>query len=118
MKSEITYTRQGDYLLPDLKLPEQPKVKIGIWGRRHEQYIKQYHKIRYFNLLTGCKLTAYLADIDKDATEMFDRLVEQLAKQEGITEQIKSKDQMLWVKCMNNIRNQATEIVNHELIFI
>ncbi len=89
MKNEITYTQQGDYLLPDLRLPEQPKVKIGIWGRRHERYIKQYHKIRYFNLLTSCKLTTYLADIDREATEMYDRLVKQLAKQEGITEQLK-----------------------------
>ena len=82
MKNEITYTQQGDYFLPDLKLPEQPKVVIGIWGRRHERYIKQHHKLRYFDLLTSCKLTAYLADIDKDAAEMFGRLVEQLANQE------------------------------------
>lgn len=117
MKNEITYTQQGDYLLPDLELPKQPKVEIGIWGRRHERYIKQYHKIRYFNLLTSGTLVAYLADIDKDATEMFDRLVEQLAKQEGITEQLKSEDQMLWVKRMNNIRNRAMEIVNDSIIY-
>lgn len=116
MKNEITYTQQGDYLLPDLKLPEQPKVEIGIWGKRHEQYIKHYHKIRYFNLLTSCKLTAYLADIDREATEMYDSLVQQLAKQEAITEQLKSEDQMLWVRRMNNIRNRATEIVNNKLI--
>lgn len=67
MKNEITYTQQGDYLLPDLKLPEQPKVEIGIWGRRHERYIRQHHKLLYFNLLTSCKLTAYLADIDNEA---------------------------------------------------
>ena len=89
MENKITYTQQGDYLLPDLKLPEQPKVEIGIWGRRHEQYIKQYHKIRYFNLLTSGILATYLADIDREATEMYDRLVKQLAKQEGITEQLK-----------------------------
>lgn len=118
MKYEITYTQQGDYLLPDLKLPEQPKVEIGIWARRHERYIKQYHKIRYFNLLTSGTLVAYLADIDRDATEMYNRLVHQLAKQEGITEQLKADNQMLWVKRMNNIRNSATEIVNKELIFV
>lgn len=118
MKNEITYTQQGDYLLPDLKLPEQPKVKIGLWGRRHERYIKQYHKIRYFDLLTSCKLTAYLADIDKEATEMYDKLVHQLVKKEGITEQLKSDTQMLWVQRMNNIRNRATEIVNEELIYV
>ena len=116
MENEISYTQQGDYLLPDLNLPEQPKVKIGIWGRRHERYIKQYHKIRYFNLLTSGTLVAYLAVIDREATEMYDRLVQQLAKQEGVTEQLKSKNTMLWVRCMNNIRNRAIEIVNKEII--
>ena len=101
MKNEITYTQQGDYLLPDLKLPEQPKVEIGIWGRRHERYIRQHHKLLYFNLLTSCKLTAYLADIDREAVEMYDRLVKLLAKQEGITEQLKSDNLMLWVKHMS-----------------
>ena len=118
MKNEITYTQQGYYFLPDLKLPEQPKVVIGIWGRRHERYIKQHHKLRYFDLLTSCKLTAYLADIDKDAAEMFGRLVEQLANQEGITEPIKADNQMLWVKKMNCIRNQITEIVNDVIIYV
>ncbi len=101
MKNEITYTQQGDYFLPDLKLPEQPKVEIGIWGRRHERYIKQYHKIRYFDLLTSCKLTAYLADIDREAAEMYNKLVQQLANQEGITEQLKADNQMLWVRKMS-----------------
>lgn len=114
MKNEITYTQQGDYLLPDVKLPEQPKVEIGIWGRQHERYIKQHHKLLYFNLLTSCKLTAYLADIDEEATEMYDRLVEQISKQEGVTEQLKSDNQILWIKRMNIIRNRATEIVNKE----
>lgn len=118
MTNKITYTQQGDYLLPDLKLPEQPKVKIGIWGKRHEWYIKQHHKIRYFNLLTSCKLTAYLADIDKQAEDMFFRLVKQLAKKEGVTEQLKADNQMLWVRRMNNIRNRAEEIVNNELILV
>ena len=118
MKSKITYTQQGDYFLPDLQLPEQPKVKIGIWGRRHEQYIKQYHKLRYFDLLTSCKLTAYLADIDREAAEMYDRLVEQFVKQEGITEHLKSDNLMLWVRKMNIIRSRANEVVNNELIFV
>ena len=116
MKNEITYTQQGDYLLPDLKLPEQPKVKIGIWGRRHERYIRQYHKLRYFNLLTSCKLVDYLADIDREATEMYDILVQQLAKKEGITEQLKVDNLILWVARMNNIHNRATEIVTNRLI--
>ena len=118
MENIITYTQQGDYLLPDLVLPEQPNVKIGIWGRRHERYIKQHHKLLYFNLLTSCKLTAYLADIDEEATEMYDRLVEQISKQEGVTEQLKSDNQILWIKRMNIIRNRATEIVNKDLIYV
>ena len=117
MATKITYTQQGDYLLPVLKLPEQPKVEIGIWGKRHLRYLKSNHPIIYTNFLTSCKLTAYLADIDKQAEDMFFRLVNQLAKQEGVTEQLKVKNQMLWVRKMNNIRNQAAEIVNNELIY-
>jgi len=117
MATKITYTQQGDYLLPDLKLPEQPKVEIGIWGKRHLKYIEHYRPILYTNLLTHCKLTAYLADIDEEANEMFDRIVKQFAKQEGITEQLKVENQMLWVRRMNNIRNRVTEIINNELIY-
>ena len=117
MATKITYTHQGDYLLPDLKLPEQPKVEIGIWGKRHLKYIEHYRPILYTNLLTSCKLTAYLADIDEQAEEMFFRLVEQLAEKEGVTEQLKADNQMLWVQRMNNIRNRAKEIVNYELIY-
>ena len=113
----IRYELQGDYYLPCLKLPEQPKVEIGVWGKRHLRYIKQHHKIRYTNLLTSCKLTAYLADIDEQAEDMFFRLVKQLAEKEGVTEQLKAENQMLWVRQMNNIRNRATEIVNAELIY-
>ena len=114
---EISYTQQGDYLLPNLRLPEQPKVEIGIWGKRHARYLKQHHKILYYNLLTSCKLTAHLADIDKQAEDMFFRLVKQLAEKEGLTEQLKAENQMLWVARMNNIRNRAMEIVNAELIY-
>lgn len=113
----IQYELQGDYYLPCLELPEQPKVEISIWGKRHLRYIKQHHKILYTNLLTSCKLTDYLADIDEQAENMFFRLVKQLAKKEGVTEQLKAENQMLWVKRMNNIRNRATEIVNTELIY-
>ena len=115
MNTKITYTQQGDYFLPDLKLPEQPKVEIGIWGKRHLRYIEQHHKIRYTNLLTSCKLSAYLADIDEQAEELFFRLVKQLAEKEGITEQLKADNQMLWVGRMNNICIRATEIVNNNL---
>ena len=85
---------------------------------RHLRYIKQHHKIRYTNLLTSCKLTAYLADIDEQAEDMFFRLVKQLAEKEGVNEQLKADNQMLWVQRMNNIRNRATEIVNTELVYI
>ena len=115
--TNITYTKQGDYFIPDLKLPEQPKVEIGIWGKRHLKYIKNYRPILYTNLLTSCKLTAYLADVDEQAEDMFFRLVKQLAEKEGITEQLKANNQMLWVARMNNIRNRATEIVNVELLY-
>ena len=114
---EISYTQQGDYLLPDLSLPEQPKVEIGIWGKRHLRYIEQHHKIHYTNMLTSCKLTAYLADINEQAEDMFFRLVQQLVEKEGITEQLKAENQMLWVRKMNNIRNRVEEIVNAELIY-
>lgn len=118
MATNITYTQQGDYLLPDLKLPEQPTVKIGVWGKRHLRYIQKHHPIICTNLLTSCRLTAYLADIDQEATEMFDRLVKQLAEHEGVTEQLKAKNPMLWVRKMNNIRNRVEEIINQDIIFI
>lgn len=115
--TKITYTQQGDFLLPNLKLPEQPKVEIGIFGKRHLRYLERNRKILYTNMLTKGKLTAYLADIDEQAENMFDQLVRQLAKREGVTEQLKANNQMLWVKKMNSIRNRAEEIVNHELIY-
>ncbi len=115
--TKITYTQQGDFLLPDLKLPEQPKVEIGIFGKRHLRYLERNRKILYTNMLTKGKLTAYLADINEQAENMFDQLVRQLAKREGVTEQLKANNQMLWVKKMNSIRNRAEEIVNHELIY-
>ena len=118
MSTKITYTQQGDYLIPDLRLPEQPKVETGIWGKRHLRHLKNHHPIIYTNLLTSCKLTAYLADIDKQAEDMFFRLVKQLAEKEGVTEQLKADNQMLWVCKMNNIRNRVNEIVNTELVYI
>ena len=113
----INYTLQGDYYLPDLRLSEQPKVEIGIWGKRHLRYLKNHHPIIFTNLLSSCKLTTYLAEIDEQAEDMFFRLVKQLAEQEDITEQLKAENQMLWVQRMNNIRSRATEIVNAELIY-
>ena len=113
----IGYTLQGDYYLPNLELPEQEDKPIGLWGQRHLRYIKQYHKVRYTNLLTSGKLNGYLADIDKQAEDMFFRLVKQIAEREGVTEQLKADNQMEWVARMNNIRSRATEIVNHDIIY-
>ena len=105
---------QGDYYLPDLALPEQEDKPIGLWGQRHLKYIKQYRKILYINLLTSGKLNDYLTDIDKQAEDMFSRLVKQMAEREGITEKLKVKNQMEWVCKMNCIRGRATEIVNND----
>ena len=107
MTNKITYTQ----------LPEQPKVEIGIFGKRHLRYLEHNRKILYTNLLTKGKLTAHLAEIDKLAEDMFFRLVKQIAEREGVTEQLKAKDQMQWVRKMNNIRNRAEEIVNNEMIY-
>lgn len=112
-----TYTQQGDYILPNLTLPTKEKQPIGIWGQRHARYLKQNHKVLYCNLLTSGKLNGYLADIDEQAEDMFFRLVKQMAEREGVTEQLKAKNQMEWVRMMNNIRNMATEIVYAEIIY-
>ena len=114
----LWYELQGDYYIPCLALPDDEQVEIGIWGQRHLRYIKQYHKVRYTNLLTSGKLNGYLADIDKQAEDMFFRLVKQLAEREDVTEQLKADDQMEWVARMNNICSRVTEIVNAEVIFV
>ncbi len=113
-----TYTQVGDYLLPDLKLPEEEQQPIGVWGQRHRRYLKEHHRATYATLLTSGKLNGYLADIDRQAEEMFSRLVKQMAEAEGVTEQLKADNQMEWVDRMNNIRSRAMEIVNSELIYI
>ena len=112
-----TYTQVGDYLLPDLKLPEEEKqANIGVWGMRHKRFLKENHRVLYANLMTSRKLVAYLDDIEQQATAVFLRLVKELAEEEGVTEKLKAENQMLWVQKMNSIRNRATEIVNAELI--
>lgn len=116
-KNGIRYTLQGDYYLPDLKLPDEDNKPIGLWGQRHARHLKQNHKVLYMNLLTSGKLNGYLADIDKQAEDMFFRLVKQMAKREGVTEQLKADNQMKWVARINNIRSRATEIVNNEIIY-
>ena len=112
-----TYESQGDYLLPNLTLQDKAIYSIGVWGMRYKQYLKQYHKVLYYNLLTAGKLNSYLADIDKRATFLFDEIVKSLAENENVTEKLKSENAMLWVQKMNNIRNRATEIVNNQIIF-
>ena len=113
----ISYTLQGDYYLPDLTLPPEEEKRIGVWGQRHARSLKEYHTVRYINLLTRGKLNCYLADIDEQAEEMFFRLVEQMKEREGITEKLKSENPLCWIGKMNNIRNRAEESINQELIF-
>lgn len=114
---EITYTMHGDYLLPNLTLPEQDKRPIGLWGQQHLRYIKRSRPILYTNLLTKCKLNEYLADIDEQAQKMYDELVQFFTKEEGCTEQIKATAQMLWVRKMNNAVQRAREVVNVKIIY-
>ena len=117
-KNGLWYELQGDYYIPCLKLPKEEQQPIGVWGQRHLRYIKQNRKVLYLNLLTSSKLNGYLADLDKQAEEMFSRLVRQMAEREGVTEQLKADNQMDWVGQMNNIRSSITEIVNTELIYV
>ena len=117
-KAGGTYTQVGDYMLPNLLPAEEEKeANIGVWGMRHKRYLKQNHKVRYYNLLTSGKLNSYLADIEQQAQQLFLRLVNNLAEKENVTEELKATDMMLWVRNMNNIRNRATEIVCAELIY-
>ena len=92
-----TYREENGYLIPNLTLPDEEQVEIGVWGQQHLRYIKQHHKVRYVNLLTSGKLNGYLADIDKQAEDMFFRLVKQMAECEGVTEKLKADNQMEWV---------------------
>ena len=111
-----TYTQQGDYLLPNLALPAEKETgNIGVWALRHKRYLKQHHKVLYYNLLTSGKLDSHLADIEEQAQQLFLRLVKELAEKEGVTEQLKAADQMAWVRRMNNTRSRATEIVVKEI---
>lgn len=114
---KITYTMQGDYLLPNLKLPEQDSRPIGLWGKQHLRYIERNHKIRYINLLTKCKLNNYLANIDEQAGEMYEQLVKRFSEQDGCTEQLKVANQMQWIHKMNNAAQRAREVVNAEVIY-
>ena len=113
-----SYTQVGDYLLPNLSLSaEEKETNIGVWAMRHKRYLKQNHKVRYYNLLTSGKLNLYLADIEEQAQNLFSRLVKDLAEKENVTEKLKSDSPMLWVRKMNNIRSRAEEVVLHDLIY-
>ena len=112
----IDYTLVGDVYLPNL-ISTETNYEIGVWGQRHLKYIKHHRKAFYTSLLTSCKLNSYLHDVDIRATEMYDRLIKQLKEQQGITEQLKADDMMAWVQAMNNISNQAREIVITEVIY-
>ena len=116
-KNGLWYELQGDYYIPCLKLSEEEQQPIGVWGQRHLRYIKQHRKVLHLNLLTSGKLNGRLADIDKQAEDMFFRLVKQMAEREGVTEQLKADNPMEWVARMNNTRSRATEIVNHDIIY-
>ncbi|MCQ2484158.1 MAG: TnpV protein [Clostridia bacterium] len=116
---EITYTRVGDYYLPDLALPPEEDTRpIGVWGKRRKQYLMNHNKALFTIMIMDNALHTHLADINEQADDMFFRLVNDMAKTEGITEQLKAENQMLWVQKMNNIRNRAMEVVNKELIFV
>lgn len=112
-----TYTQVEDYMLPNLTLPEEEQKSIGIWGQRHARYLKQHHKVLYMNLLTSGKLNNYLSDIDKQAEDMFIRLIKEMAEKQGVNERLKVADQMAWIGKMNSILNTALEIINEELIY-
>ena len=111
------YTQQGNYLLPNLTLPDENERQIGVWGMRHRRYLKSNHRILYYNLLTSCKLNNYLADVDERAKNLFEQTVKPIAENEKVTEELKAENMMLWVQKMNNIRNRATEIVNQQVIY-
>lgn len=113
-----TYRQEGDYFLPNLKIGEQDEVPIGVWGQRHRRYLKEHHRVRYYNLLTEGTLNIYLAEIELQAQMLFDGIVKRLSKEEKITENLKATNPMEWVRRSNNIRNRAAEIVNAEVIFV
>lgn len=116
-KTGISYALVGDVYLPNL-ISTETNYEIGIWGQRHLKWLKEHHKARYTSLLTQCKLNSYSHEVDVRTAEMYDRLVKQLAEQQGITEQLKANDMMAWVQAMNNIANQAREIVYNEVIYV
>ena len=112
-----TYTKQGDYRLPNLTLPAEEERPIGVWGQRRLRYLKQHHKVLYYNLLTSGKLHSHLADTEEQAQELFSRLVKEYAEKEGVTKQLKKENPIEWIRRMNNIKMRVREMVNSEVIF-
>ena len=117
-KMGCTYRQEGDYFLPNLKIGEQDEVLIGVWGQRHQRYLKKHHRVRYYNLLTAGALNSYLTEIEPQAQALFNDIVMRLSEEENVTENLKVTAPMEWVRRSNNIRNRAAEIVNRELIFL
>ena len=116
-KNGLWYELHGDYYLPCLDVPHEERRPIGVWGQRHLRYLQQHRKALYTELHITGKLNGYLADLNDEAETVFFELVKQMAAREGITEQLKAQDQMLWVQRMNNIRDRAIEVVNNDLIY-
>ena len=116
-KLNVRYEQQDDYFIPCVTINEQANLHIGVWANRYRQQLKQFHRVRYYNLLTSEKLYEYLTDIEEQAEKMFEKLIKSLAEKEIVTEKLKTDKPMLWVQKMNSIRNRATEIVNSEIIY-
>ena len=116
-KNGLWYELQGNYYIPCLILPTEKEQPIGLWGQRHKRYLQEHKRVLYITLLTSGKLNSYLSDIDKQAQERFERLIEDMKRAQGITEQLKSENQLLWVQRLNNIRACAMEIVNEKIIY-
>ena len=113
-----TYTRQGDYELPNLIIPSEKEIEIGVWGQRYRRHLKQHHRIRYYNLLTAGTLNRHLAEVDQQAESMFQSLVKSLSEKENVTEKMKANTPLEWVQKMNNIRSRAAEVVHAEVVFV
>ena len=115
--TEMTYTLQGDYNLPNLTLPKQPEMPTGLFAQMRMKYLKENRKVLYFNLLTGCRLSEHLTEVERTATEMTERLTKELREKEGVTEDLKAIDMMSWVRKMNNIQSRVREVVLNQVIF-
>ena len=113
----VQYEQQGNYLIPCIRTKDQEEIHFGVWANRHRRYLKQYHKVRYYNLLTSERLYEYLDGVECQAENLFEQTVKSLVEKEQVTEKLKAGNMMLWVRKMNNIRNRATEIVNEQVIY-